>query len=63
MTASGRQAGLRPETKAALNGAATPDELSPRTVHAYATGRFAEHYGFVLSLAEAPERLVVSLGF
>lgn len=63
VTASGRQAGLRPETKAALNGAATPDELSPRTVHAYATGRFAEHYGFVLSLAEAPERLVVSLGF
>jgi histidine phosphotransferase ChpT len=63
VTAEGRQAGLKPETRAALDGAVTPDALSPRTVHAYATGRFAEHYGFTISLAEAPERLVMSLVF
>lgn len=59
----GRQAGLRPDTKAALAGSVTPDALTPRTVHAYATGRFAEYYDLSTSLSEAPDQLAISLGF
>jgi histidine phosphotransferase ChpT len=44
VVATGRNAGLRAETSQALSGAVDIESLSPRTVHAYVTGRFAEHH-------------------
>ncbi|HYC03585.1 MAG TPA: histidine phosphotransferase family protein [Azospirillaceae bacterium] len=45
---SGRSAALRPESAAALAGGVDPGDLTPRTVQAYVTGRFAEHFGLTL---------------
>ena len=60
--AAGRSAGLRPETLQALSGSADIDSLTPRTVHAYATGRFAEYYGMRASgEPDGPERFALRL--
>lgn len=58
----GRAAGLRPEIRQALDGRVAAGDLTPRTIHAYATGRFAEQYGLRLGVVEAAERLELSLG-
>lgn len=57
VSARGRAAGLRPESRAALDGATAPADLTPRTVHAFATGRFAEHYGLAAAAVETPDGL------
>jgi histidine phosphotransferase ChpT len=44
--ATGKQVGFRDGAEAALKGETLPDDLDPRSVHAYITGRFAEHFGF-----------------
>ncbi|MEJ0062860.1 MAG: histidine phosphotransferase family protein [Alphaproteobacteria bacterium] len=46
ITAIGRAAGLAPASAAALDGAVAVDEIAPRTVHAYVTGKFMAHFGF-----------------
>lgn len=53
VTAAGRPGALTAEAQAALTGTATPDAVTPRTVHAYVTGRFAESYGVRLSAQPA----------
>ncbi len=45
----GRSAHLSPAAQAALDGAASIDDLSPRTIQSYVTGRFAEHFGYALT--------------
>jgi histidine phosphotransferase ChpT len=62
VTAKGRPGALSAEAEAALTGRATPEELTARTIHPYATGRFAETYGVRLMAAPAgPETLVFTL--
>lgn len=46
--ATGKQVGFRDGAEAALKGGTQPDDLDPRSVHAYITGRFAEHFGLTL---------------
>ncbi|MER2520434.1 MAG: histidine phosphotransferase family protein [Bdellovibrionales bacterium] len=45
----GRGAHLSPAAQAALDGTASIDDLSPRTIQSYITGRFAEHFGLILT--------------
>lgn len=62
ITATGRGAALGDERRGALDGAVPADALTPRTVHAYATGLFARHYGLALTCEQpAPDRLVLRL--
>ncbi|MGQ9365230.1 histidine phosphotransferase family protein [Azospirillum sp. ST 5-10] len=62
VTAQGRPGALNPAADRALTGVAASDELSPRTVHAYVTGRFADAYGFRVSAGPAgPEALAFRL--
>lgn len=62
VTATGRPGALNAEAQAALDGTAAPDAVTPRTVHAYVTGRFAESYGVRLAAQPAgPDTLVFSL--
>ncbi len=62
VTAQGRPGALNAEAEAALKGTATIEELTPRTTHAYITGRFAEAYDVRLTAAPAgPEILVFTL--
>lgn len=62
VTAAGRPGALTAEAQAALSGTAAPEAVTPRTVHAYVTGRFAESYGVRLSARPAgPETLVFTL--
>lgn len=60
VSALGRAA-LKPETRAALDGDTSADALGPRTVHAYATGRFADEYDLGIEIREAAERLDLRL--
>lgn len=62
VTAAGRPGALNAEAQAALDGTAAPAAVTPRTVHAYVTGRFAESYGVRLAAQPAgPDTLVFSL--
>ncbi|AWB08235.1 hypothetical protein A6A40_24600 (plasmid) [Azospirillum humicireducens] len=59
VTAAGRPGTLNPDAAAALAGTATPEALTPRTIHAYLAGRLAESDGFRIAVAtESSERLV-----
>ncbi|CBS90828.1 histidine phosphotransferase family protein [Azospirillum lipoferum] len=59
VTAAGRPGTLNADAAAALAGTATPEALTPRTVHAYLAGRLAESDGFRIAVAtESSERLV-----
>ncbi|MDP9195335.1 MAG: histidine phosphotransferase family protein [Pseudomonadota bacterium] len=51
----GRAAGLKSETRAALEGQADPSALTPRTAHAFVTGRFLEDAGWALTLHTSQE--------
>jgi len=53
--AAGKQVGFRDGTEAALKGETQPDDLDPRSVHAYITGKFAEHFGFSIIHQLLPE--------
>lgn len=48
VTVTGKNAGFRDGTEAALNGETAAEDLDPRSVHAYLTGRFAAHFGLPL---------------
>lgn len=44
----GRGARLSPAAQEALAGTAQVEDLTPRTIQSYITGRFAEHFGYKL---------------
>jgi len=51
---TGRNAGLSPAFQSALEASVAIEELTPRTIQPYITGRFAEQFGVLIS-HEAPE--------
>jgi len=54
----GRNAHLSEAMQAALSGSAEIEDLSPRTIQAYVTGRFASHFGFSVTYDHSiPDRL------
>ncbi len=53
--ATGKQVGFRDGAEAALKGETAPDDLDPRSVHAYITGRFAAHFGFGMTYQVLPD--------
>jgi histidine phosphotransferase ChpT len=62
VTALGRNAGLKPETIEALSGDLATESLTPRTVHAYVTGRFAQHLNLtVKTVRGGPESFAFGL--
>lgn len=59
---TGRNALLSPAFQEALDGITPIDDLSPRTIQPYITGRFAEHFGLkVLSLSPETDRLYLTV--
>ncbi len=62
VTANGRSAALRPEVEVALGGGVASGDLSPRSVHAFATGRFAAYFDLPLALErQGPDCLAFHL--
>ncbi|MDZ5646044.1 histidine phosphotransferase family protein [Nitrospirillum sp. BR 11828] len=58
VTAEGPVLNLRDEVRLALDGALAQADLTPRSVQAYVTGRFAEQCGWRIAIdAKAPEAL------
>jgi len=58
----GRNAQLSDQARAALEGTTPIEELSPRTIQSYMTGKFAEHFKLKLSYDQSiPDRLDLSL--
>jgi histidine phosphotransferase ChpT len=62
---TGHHVGFRDGTEAALKGDISPDDLDPRGVHAYLTGKFAEYFGLKLSHQAQPDfgRLEFQISF
>lgn len=62
---TGKNPGFRDGAEAALRGETAPDDLDPRSVHAYITGRFAAFFGFNLGWQAQPDlgRVDFSLTF
>lgn len=60
---SGKNPGFREGAESALKGETSPDDLDPRSVHAYLTGKLAGYFGFKLSWKAQPDfgRLEFSL--
>lgn len=65
VTTTGKQIGLRDGAEAAFRGETAPDDLDPRSVHAYITGKFAQHFGFELTHQLQPDfgRLEIKLSY
>jgi histidine phosphotransferase ChpT len=58
----GRNAQLAPQFQQALEGAAAIEDLTPRTIQAYITGRFASHFQLSLKHEQSiPDRLELIL--
>jgi len=58
----GRSAALSEAMQAALTGNVSVEELTPRTIQAYITGKFAAHFGFRLAFDQSvPDKLELSL--
>ncbi|MFA4995487.1 MAG: histidine phosphotransferase family protein [Bdellovibrionales bacterium] len=58
----GRNASLNLKLQEALEGSASIDDLTPRSVQAYVTGRFAEQFSFKIAHDHSiPDRLDLSL--
>lgn len=62
---TGKNPGFRDGAELALKGETTPDNLDPRSVHAYVVGRFSAYFGFNLGWAAQPEfgRIEFTLSF
>jgi histidine phosphotransferase ChpT len=59
---AGRNAQLSELLKAAYEGKTAIEDLSPRSIQAYITGRFAEHFELMLNYDQSiPDRLNLSL--
>lgn len=63
VAAAGRNARLTAEAEAATKSAVGADELTARTVHAFATACFAQHYGIALSFEAVTDRVVFRLSW
>jgi histidine phosphotransferase ChpT len=63
--ATGHHVGFRDGGEAALKGDTSPDDLDPRMVHAYLTGKFAEFFGLKISHQAQPDfgRLEFQISF
>jgi histidine phosphotransferase ChpT len=62
MEIAGRNAQINPTIALALKGETVIEELTPRTIQAYITGRFTEFFGFTIDYDQSvPDRLIVSL--
>ncbi|MBI1207925.1 MAG: hypothetical protein GC191_11635 [Azospirillum sp.] len=59
VTADGHACRLTPDSRAALDGAVATSGLTPRTVHAFATGRFAAHFTMGLTISPENRRPVI----
>jgi histidine phosphotransferase ChpT len=58
----GRNAQLTPALQGAIDGTQSVDELTPRSIQAYISGRFAEHFGLKLGFDQSlPDRLDIIL--
>lgn len=60
---TGRGALLADASVAAFNGTCTVEEVTPRTVHAYVTGKFTQTFGFKTSIETASGSETVMLHF
>jgi histidine phosphotransferase ChpT len=63
ITAAGKNVAFREGVEAALKGETAPDQLDPRSVHAYVTGRSAAHFGFTLAHQAQPGQLELKISF
>lgn len=52
---TGKNPGFRGDSEAALKGETRAEDLDPRSVHAYVTGRFAAWFGFNLEWNAQPD--------
>jgi histidine phosphotransferase ChpT len=59
--AEGDPAGLSEAARSAFEGTTELDNLTPRTAHAYFTGRLAAELGLAVTLVEAPGRVTLRL--
>ena len=58
----GRNAQLTPAIQAALEGTVSVDELTPRSIQSYVTGKFASCFGLKLKFDQSiPDRLDITL--
>lgn len=60
VAAEGEAVTLAPEAKAALEGMASVEELTARTVHAFYTMRLAGHVGARLSVIQEAKRVILA---
>lgn len=59
---AGRSAQLTPQLQDALEGKAAVEDLTPRSIQSYVTGKFASHFGLKLTYDQSiPDRLDLSL--
>lgn len=64
VAAEGRPGALNPDSQAALAGITPAASLSPRSIHAYITGRLAEDDGITITATPSgPDRLVFTIGW
>jgi histidine phosphotransferase ChpT len=62
ITASGTHAQMSEAVLAALKGETAIDDITPRTVHAYVTGRLADYYEMGLTpQQDSPEKITLTL--
>jgi histidine phosphotransferase ChpT len=61
VTVTGKNAGFRSGTESALSGETAPEDLDPRSVHAYVTYLFAAHFGFTITRQSEPASGVLEL--
>jgi histidine phosphotransferase ChpT len=52
---TGKNPGFRDGVENALKGETAPEDLDPRSVHAYLTGKFAAYFGLALSWQAQPD--------
>lgn len=63
LAVTGKNASLRDGAEAALRGDTAAEDLDPRSVHAYITGRFAAHFGMTLNWSPDAGRIEFVLMF
>lgn len=62
LTLSGTHAQLSQAMEEALKGKTNIEDITPRTVHAYVTGKMCDYYGFKITVDQhSPERLSITL--
>lgn len=63
VTSLSANAAFRDGVEDALNGVTEPDDLDARSIHAYVTGKFAQHFGLKLTYKAEQGRVEFTLGF